>query len=1223
MTERLAESAETQSYQVCLCRRCKQSFVTTQSRKTTTLTCSQCGVTHARNRVRTVGTHPEREGAAELRTRWMMRQSGDKKRSRQERDCATAEIAEYWSLDQQIADRGGADPLVSPPDEHPATPEYFQTAAHTRDGWETAYQEAAEKAFERFEQAFRIPAESASVDGPADQQLTEAVTQRVEAFTSACETEPPVHGQLSLTQTHKFASDVSISVQDDLPAPTELHQQLFGPRGVLTAQVLQALNQLWAQYEPASGMLRQKLLETGVTAVDGVYHRLCAATVQGHGTATRAFLEMTEKMGSAGGPPLISQATLSDVKRGPAAVLAVAAETDGIDWELPVLQVEIGAQFVTEYETTRRQRLLEYLHQLVPGVTVQIVSSQLGLRKLMRHHEGDLPASVTAETQQRLCGGSKGSPTEQATQTAEAALDRFPPASEIWKTMSTIASGEGEAESYQILHAASNISQAGVRQRLARLRDAGLIESSEGKTGSQASLTAAGAIAMERYQKSTLGNWQSSPADLHTAHETDSRQSHPDRCQHSPQKTGTTEVSREATDTDTGHEQEPEVGCDRECGEKSAVTHPRKSRSSTVVGQNRHKRGGGTASTPMRGCTHSSKEGSKEDTESNKRSDTDTEKINGTHSDSEVDTEFLALADHHSTVAAVGDNQFGLIDRSLSEDAVGRDHRQGRFSYDPKREEIVVSVDFSPTIALTAVRLCAALLSDQAFDQILTIERLAGTESGARRGARADPETESEQEPETGSREGLGGLPIQSPAILRRAVCLGWLPPESEGKLYAGKFCHRLQEARNEVLHLTRELSGDEVKPETLSELLKQAHGLMGVAIRLYDLLGIDVVREIQFPSGAPTDQETQDHLCEFLMRATAISSCKGVFSAYRVLYEEEPDKREDILSQPAVSLAEPMGAMLGPWVLTGAGVERLRGALKGAPERLELQQDGEKFARFQLQGAIVDGNRRSAVAETAVRVLSFTDGIRPDRQAISVLAALAGDVKTAGEALGRLGGEDSPRPLDMQDLRWGLSQVPAERLVPDCGGAVVSDVIGVLLDAQEQLSTAEVADRAERSRRSLTTEKNAKQFAQLEAMGLLSREDRGTGRATLWRLQLSFRKERRGEDRVVPRMIAGAETTPSGGEWHCTNALLEVMTTAAEGGHTYPVDFSGEIVLEATAGPPPQERNLGPLLDRCPAVHPVVQMIATLLAQETRLPTRSGHVVMGLEPEPEQERLT
>jgi len=191
------------------------------------------------------------------------------------------------------------------------------------------------------------------------------------------------------------------------------------------------------------------------------------------------------------------------------------------------------------------------------------------------------------------------------------------------------------------------------------------------------------------------------------------------------------------------------------------------------------------------------------------------------------------------------------------------------------------------------------------------------------------------------------------------------------------------------------------------------------------------------------------------------------------------------------------------------------------------------------------------------------------------------------------------------------------------CGRAVVSDVIGVLLDAQEQLSTAEVADRAGRSRRSLTTEENAKQFAQLEAMGLLSREDRGAGRATLWRLQLSFRRERRGEGRVVPQMIAGAETTPGGGEWHCTNALLEVVTTAAgEFDVEYRFSFDGEAALAAFCVPPPVARETQPLLRTAPAIEPVLPTLATLLDQEQRLPSSQPGLELGKDPAPDQSRL-
>jgi thiamine monophosphate kinase len=89
------------------------------------------------------------------------------------------------------------------------------------------------------------------------------------------------------------------------------------------------------------------------------------------------------------------------------------------------------------------------------------------------------------------------------------------------------------------------------------------------------------------------------------------------------------------------------------------------------------------------------------------------------------------------------------------------------------------------------------------------------------------------------------------------------------------------------------------------------------------------------------------------------------------------------------------------------------------------------------------------------------------------VLAALTSDIVAASEAIVALGSEDEVRNVDLQDIQYGLSQLSWRYLVPDLGGDVVSKVLHTLVDAQEQLSTAELAERAGCSTRGMASEKN------------------------------------------------------------------------------------------------------------------------------------------------------
>jgi hypothetical protein len=502
-------------------------------------------------------------------------------------------------------------------------------------------------------------------------------------------------------------------------------------------------------------------------------------------------------------------------------------------------------------------------------------------------------------------------------------------------------------------------------------------------------------------------------------------------------------------------------------------------------------------------------------------------------------------------------------------------------------------------MALTAVRLCSALLSDAAFEQVLTPERLADHPDGL----------------------SLEGLALSNPYVLRGAACLGWLRDvDADG----GRFRDRLKQARRDLLAKTSDLAdSDGIDGEVASELLREAHGLMGTAIRLYDLLEIDVVREIRFPNGAPTDPDIQQAFRKFIATATSVSSRYGAYSGHRVLHEDRVEKREDLISKPDVDISDPDGTLLGSWVFTGEDVSTLRPALSTSPEELTMQEDGEKFAPFRLSGRVVDGNRRAAVGEAVTRLLSFKDGLCPDRQAISVLAALTGDIVAASEVIVALGSEDEPRNLDLQDIQYGLSQLSWKYLVPDLGGDVVSKVLQTLVDAQERLSTAELAERAGCSTRGMASEDNERVFSELETAGLLERTDLGDGKATMWRLCLPFRTERCDRELPLPTMLVGRATSIGGFEWVLSDALFEVFATAAdEHGVSYDFSFGEGVFFDATAGPP-AERDLSRFTAEYTLYTPTVRLVATLLDQEERLlQGGGGQTVFGRLPDPDQATL-
>ena len=96
--------------------------------------------------------------------------------------------------------------------------------------------------------------------------------------------------------------------------------------------------------------------------------------------------------------------------------------------------------------------------------------------------------------------------------------------------------------------------------------------------------------------------------------------------------------------------------------------------------------------------------------------------------------------------------------------------------------------------------------------------------------------------------------------------------------------------------------------------------------------------------------------------------------------------------------------------------------------------------------------------------------------------------------------------------------------------------------------------------------------------------------------------------------------------DWHLSTALFDVMTTAADThGVEYSVQFGSDETMAAFSGPPPIEREFGPLLSADPGLTPLLQALATLLNQTDRLETEQElvSVSFGKHPDPTQSTLT
>jgi len=248
----------------------------------------------------------------------------------------------------------------------------------------------------------------------------------------------------------------------------------------------------------------------------------------------------------------------------------------------------------------------------------------------------------------------------------------------------------------------------------------------------------------------------------------------------------------------------------------------------------------------------------------------------------------------------------------------------------------------------------------------------------------------------------------------------------------------------------------------------------------------------------------------------------------------------------------------------------------------------------------------------------------------VSILQSLVGDPVSAAIAVGQLKGEDDRRAFQVYEVRKGFQKALArgyigpEHILPEFNNAV-SAVVAALLDATAPVATSTVADQADITTQAMNYDPNQVQFDALEAVGLLERNDQGCGKATLWRLRLPFKSERRAADRPTPTVDAtiSPEACP---ERRLTDAVANTLfrflddVCAAYDRQIFGTDED----LSAFAGHP-FERDLGPLLRAHPDLEPLVELVASLLDEDVAQVVDDQHwqrtttvVDLGEDPSPE-----
>ncbi|AAM88728.1 replication protein [Natrialba phage PhiCh1] len=457
---------------------------------------------------------------------------------------------------------------------------------------------------------------------------------------------------------------------------------------------------------------------------------------------------------------------------------------------------------------------------------------------------------------------------------------------------------------------------------------------------------------------------------------------------------------------------------------------------------------------------------------------------------------------HHAAVAsAPEDGGIGLVDRPMEKRTGRNGDEDGRipwWGYDEDRDEVAVSYEWhGPRAGMVCnVR---ALLSDAAFREIFTVEAFDG---------------------EAGN---LSGLLEGNRWALRSLRQLGYL----KDGMSASEYRDALIDARDDFVELTNDIEREKDQPELYRSILSLGHGLSTIAADLYDILGIRVVREISIP------HFNRDYwgrskrvrgLLKFLAMRMTQSSRYGQYSAWRVLCEPRTEKRQVIGDGPDVDAADPRGTVQGSWVLVGKGLSKLRPYLEHFDrEEIDLQEEEPGFQPFTLD-FVLDERRRTPIERAAKRMLRQR-GLKPTEDAIAILEAFCGDAYDATEAIAALEGEPVPRHVRINELKYGLSQLDVDRIMPELA-PTKRKTLKALLCADDALSQSEIAERGGFSTRSFRDHRD-----ELGAFDIIEKTDDGK-----YRLTISYR----GEKNRVPALVEDSLSTIQDVLWEATFDLID-----------------------------------------------------------------------------------
>lgn len=349
----------------------------------------------------------------------------------------------------------------------------------------------------------------------------------------------------------------------------------------------------------------------------------------------------------------------------------------------------------------------------------------------------------------------------------------------------------------------------------------------------------------------------------------------------------------------------------------------------------------------------------------------------------------------------------------------------------------------------TLARVTAALLSDRAMSKILT-------ESAVGKRFRDVYD---------------GSFEEAVDSVLQRGAQIGWF---SEDELDFDSFRDRYGMVRSMCLKRLGEVAGT-TDYEQRQALYRDLHGLLASATHLYNAAGIDITVNIRVPDTTQLLADEQRHadFLDFFQYTVPKNAVYGCHSVYRLLLEKDEQKLRSRLPYD-VSADDPMADLTANWVVSGPNASFLTDDIRRAIEReaenvREQILDGHEEAPV-LEVPVVEGNSYGAIKQVieqyAQRKGFSSRSISDVRRLVRVCMAFLGtrdrgaspyDVAELMLSIGRQRGGDL---LTVGDIAFGLSQLPADRLLPELP-RTAQKMVSVLLSADEPLGRSEIIDRA------------------------------------------------------------------------------------------------------------------------------------------------------------------